>query len=297
MQKKLARWKWRRTVAGNYIDYLERNRSKEYARSSMSRIGVFFDWLETTAHKNKIITTKTILEFYDYLRTERGVSDATIVNYHRHLSTGFKWIHERHYIQANPMKKVPKPKERNVVKEPFTPAEMSRILLAIKQKGYEPYRNTAIVLMAYGCGLRSGGIRSAKMKDLDMETRTLIITEKGNKQRKIGLGERVREALELHLATRPDSPYLFVNRRGKAMGDNLPNKMLHDACKLAGVRPRKFHLLRASWACQALKSMDARMVQLALGHEDFETTRIYIKTAEDDEVANQMRLHSPADNL
>ena len=98
-------------------------------------------------------------------QTSRGISDATITNYHSHLRGIAKHLDIT----------IPNLKEKDTVKETYTDKELS-ILLARPQKGADfcEYRNWVIINYLLNSGCRAATVRNIQNRDVDLETRQVV---------------------------------------------------------------------------------------------------------------------------
>jgi integrase/recombinase XerC len=56
-------------------------------------------------------------------------------------------------------------------------------------------RDTAVLELLYGCGLRVSELAGLKWRDIDMEERWLVVLGKGNKERRVPFGSYAQKAL------------------------------------------------------------------------------------------------------
>ena len=107
---------------------------------------------------------------------------------------------------------------------------------------------------------------------------------KGSKEREVPIGEKAIEAVKaylsdgrLHLARKTNSPYLFLNFRGRPMTRQGFWKIIKKYGREAVIKKRITpHSIRHSFASHLLEGgADLRAVQVMLGHEDISTTQIY----------------------
>jgi len=140
-------------------------------------------------------------------------------------------------------------------------------------------RDTALMCMLYGCGLRLGEALSLKRSDLAAAQRgQLIITGKGNKQRMVPVLQFVAEAIEDYVAACPYTHYpLFLGSRGGPYHPRLVQGMMKRLRVVFGLPETATpHALRHSIATYLLAGGgDLRVIQELLGHVSISTTQRY----------------------
>jgi integrase/recombinase XerD len=146
-------------------------------------------------------------------------------------------------------------------------------------------RDRALLEMLYATGARISEAVRVAVDDLDLGARSVLLSGKGGKQRRVPVGSFAAAALEAYLVrVRPalaakgrGSPALFLNARGGSLSRQSAWTVLHDAADRAGlasgVSP---HTLRHSFATHLMEGgADVRVVQELLGHSSVTTTQIY----------------------
>jgi integrase/recombinase XerD len=146
-------------------------------------------------------------------------------------------------------------------------------------------RDRALVELLYGTGTRVSEAVGLDVDDVDLETLTLVVTGKGDKQRLLPLGEYAAAAIEAYLVrARPTlvtsgrgTHRLFVNSLGRPLSRQSAYLVLRQAASRAGVtKVVGPHTLRHSFATHLLENgADVRVVQELLGHASVTTTQIY----------------------
>ena len=125
--------------------------------------------------------------------------------------------------------------------------------------GAEPWvglRDAAVLLLAYGCGLRISEALGLNRDDVPLG-RTLVITGKGNKQRMVPVLAVVHQAVDAYLAQvpfglEPASP-LFVGVRGKRLNAGVIQAKMRSARRVLGLPDTATpHALRHSFATHLL---------------------------------------------
>ncbi len=183
------------------------------------------------------------------------------------LSAMLKWGYEQGLCNE-PMKKMsPLPYSCKLPEIP-TPEEIERI---VQHAGDQFHKSLFIAL--YHAGLRSDEARTLKWADIDFTGGCLrVIDGKGGKQRIVPLSSRLAESLQEHRKT---SMSIFV-------WDNIKSfkTAWKGAKRRAGITTRMTpHSLRHAFASHNLEhGTDLKSLQDMLGHEDIQTTQIYLHT-------------------
>ena len=147
-------------------------------------------------------------------------------------------------------------------------------------------RDRALCETLYSSGMRISELLALTVDDLSGGPRGTVpeqlkILGKGRKERIVFLGREAREALENYLARRPEfqpqTPRLFVNHHGRALGDRGARYILREMQRRLGIHRRVSpHKMRHSFATDLLNSgAEIRAVQELLGHSSLSTTQIY----------------------
>ena len=172
-------------------------------------------------------------------------------------------------------------------------AEGQRPLLKAK-------RDRAILLLMGEAAVRAGEVRSLMQKDLDLERGTAIVRRpKGRHDRMVFFGDATRMALTDYLEARGrakdrgDEERVFLSAWGRGMiGRNTILAIVHRLSREAGlerrVHPQMFRHMRITELSR--QGMNPYQLQRFAGHEDIETTMIYVHVFEDD-IRGAMREH------
>ncbi|MBL4712161.1 MAG: tyrosine recombinase XerC, partial [Gammaproteobacteria bacterium] len=145
-----------------------------------------------------------------------------------------------------------------------------------------PVRNRAMMELMYACGLRLSELSGLNMRDIDWQQQTLVVTGKGQKQRRIPFGGKAKTAINhwlkhRALLTDKSEQALFVSIRGGRLSNSSIQKQLKKMAVAQGLNTNVYpHMLRHSFASHLLESSkDLRAVQELLGHANLSTTQIY----------------------
>jgi integrase/recombinase XerD len=137
----------------------------------------------------------------------------------------------------------------------------------------------------YGTGARISEAVGLAVDDLDLDDRSVLLSGKGGKQRRVPLGSYAARAVDAYLvqaraalsAAGRGTPTLFLNSRGGPLSRQSAWTILNAAAERAGlaggISP---HTLRHSFATHLMEGgADVRVVQELLGHASVTTTQIY----------------------
>lgn len=198
-----------------------------------------------------------------------------------------KFLKKMKLTQHDTMIAMALPKKTEKIPDVLSEADVEQLLDAPDLSTLQGVRDKAILELFYATGLRVSELCQLTVSQVHLDTRTVHIVGKGNKERITLLGDEAVEALErYYLSTRElfnkyDSDVVFLNRRGKAFTRQGIWKLLKELVKQAGITKQVTpHTIRHSVATHLLsRGMDLRMIQEFLGHEHLETTQIYTKVS------------------
>jgi integrase/recombinase XerD len=163
--------------------------------------------------------------------------------------------------------------------------EIEKILTLAESTPKTGLRDTMIIELLYGCGLRVSELANLLISQLYPEAGFIKVIGKNNKERLVPIGEEAIEAIQKYkmlyranLKIHKDcSDLLLLNHRGKGLSRiSIFNIVVHLG-RMAGIgRSISPHIFRHSFATHLLEGgADLRMIQEMLGHESITTTEIY----------------------
>ena len=156
------------------------------------------------------ITTNDIRYYLAMYQETRKISMSYLDTIRRYLSSFFAWVSDEGYIPKNPMRRLKKIKVPQVIKKPFTQAEMEHLRCSA-----ECQRDIAIMEFLYSTAARIGEVIRLDRNDIDWSNKEVIIYgEKGKKERKVYLTDECAYHLKKYLFARTDmNPALFVSNK------------------------------------------------------------------------------------
>lgn len=176
------------------------------------------------------------------------------------------------------------PRVKPSLPRPIT-ADQARGLMAepgsdSDQAPWEAARDTAVLALLYGCGLRISEALSLTRADAPLPE-TLRITGKGSKTRLVPVLPAVREAVDTAVAldpyaSTPHDPLFRAKRGGPLSPRHVQAAMQRLRGRLGLPASATPHALRHSFATHLLGAgADLRSIQELLGHASLSTTQKY----------------------
>lgn len=228
--------------------------------------------------------------FLEHLETERQNSIRTRNARLAAIHSFFNYTALRHPEHAAIIERVlaipPKRFERKTVSW-LTDSEVDALLAAPDRTTWLGRRDHALLLTDIQTGLRVSELAGAVCSDVTVGTGAHIrCTGKGRKERATPLTATTVDVLRAWLAERRPAPTdpLFVTTRGRPLSrygiNDILDRHLTTAvrtCPSLATRPISAHTLRHTAAMRLLHAgVDTTVIALWLGHENVETTQIYL---------------------
>ena len=216
-----------------------------------------------------------------YLRTLSGwnFAKATVARKLSSLRGFFAFLKERGIQESDPARSLQGPGARRHLPRALSEEAVGR-LFEVAEGEEDPVRvrDTAILELLYGCGLRISELTSLRWEDVDLDARWLIILGKGNKERRVPFGKCAQRALRaLCEGEEGRGEYVFGGRRGKPLTVRTVHRAVTALAARAGLEGVTPHTLRHSCATHLLEhGASLKFVQEFLGHESLSTTQIYL---------------------
>ena len=176
------------------------------------------------------------------------------------------------------------PKAGSYLPDVLGPEVVARILDAPPSEQPVGIRDRAILELLYACGLRVSELTGLDTDRLDLAGLQVRVIGKGNRERRVPMGEEARERMHRYLAG-PRQAWtaghpiaaVFVSQRGRRLARESVWRLVRHWAAVAGVEARVTpHTFRHSFATHLLEGgADLRVVQTLLGHASISTTQLY----------------------
>ncbi|MGD9503189.1 MAG: tyrosine recombinase XerC [Methyloceanibacter sp.] len=220
-------------------------------------------------------------------RRSEGVGSRSLSRSLSALRMFYKFLERRGYGKNDAIRAVALPKLPHSVPKPLTAPKATALIdsgdiVSPDAPEWVLARDTAVLALLYGSGLRISEALGLKRRDAPVKGRDMLrVTGKGAKTRVVPVLPIVREAVERYLALLPqklgsDDP-LFVGVRGGELSPRIIQLRIARARAALGLPETATpHALRHSFATHLLGAgADLRAIQELLGHASLSTTQGY----------------------
>lgn len=276
------------TALSEFIDYLKVH--KRYSPRTLALyseyIADFYKFVVLPYDEDEFAALKTnIIRGFVAAGLDSGLSPRTMNLELSALSSYSNFLVKRGYIESNPVKRVPRPKQSRKLPEFYTQGAMENYFAKkTDPEDFFALRNHTIVSTLYSTGLRRAELANLKISDWDVKRSIFRVVGKGDKTREIPVPETLREELELYLSKFKDiypvsnKGYFFLTDSGQPFYLSFVNKVVKS--ELGGVEgfsgKRSPHVLRHSIATHLLNNgADLNSIKEVLGHSSLAATQVY----------------------
>lgn len=234
------------------------------------------------------LTKPALRAFLGELSVQR--SPSTLARKMAAVRTFFAYLEREGLIRKNPALLLGTPKIRRKLPAFLSVDAASELMNApgaMAASEPERLRDSALLELLYGCGLRVSELCGLDLADVSVETAQVRVLGKGRKERIVPLGSKASVALSAYLRQRAelahpktgriDSAALLLSRRGRRLGVRRVQFLVQRYGALAAGRPDLHpHALRHTCATHMLEGgADLRAIQEMLGHASLSTTQRY----------------------
>ncbi len=200
----------------------------------------------------------------------------------------FRWAKRQGLVDDDPAAALKSPKVPKRLPQTLTQSDAAGLMDAVLAAAAEDpsptgIRNSAILEVLYGSGIRVSELCGLDLLDVDRERSLIRVLGKGNRQRTVPLSDPARRAVDAWLLRRAEwvtassGQAVFLGSRGGRLDPRVARRVVHEAMRAIPQAPDIGpHGLRHAMATHLLEGgADLRSVQEMLGHASLATTQIY----------------------
>ncbi|WP_394179385.1 tyrosine recombinase XerC [Yoonia maritima] len=213
----------------------------------------------------------------------RGVGARSLARSLSAVKSFYRWLAEREGFEPTAVLSTRSPKFQKKLPRPLAEDAATAMIETVELQAREPWvaaRDSAVVTLLYGCGLRISEALGLKGADAPLPA-VLRITGKGDKERIVPVIDAARDAVDAYLRMcpypkEPGEP-LFRAVRGGPLSPRVIQKVMAQTRMQLGLPATATpHAMRHSFATHLLAAGgDLRAIQELLGHASLSTTQAY----------------------
>jgi integrase/recombinase XerD len=220
----------------------------------------------------------------------RNCRPASIARKISSLKSFYAYLHEKQMVSENPFEYIRAPRISRYHPDYLSVREIEKILAQPDPDTEKGLRDSAILEVLYGTGMRISELINLKTSAVYGEIGFIKIVGKGNKERLVPYGSHARKAVDDYLTfvregkrKISESDYLFLSSRNRKFSRVGVWKLIKKYALKAGLsKPVTPHIFRHSFATHMVEGgADLRAIQELLGHSSITTTQIYTQVDRD----------------
>src|SRR5215217_2729794 len=226
------------------------------------------------------LCAERLQEFFDGL-ADLGFRPSSLARYVSSLHGYGAFLLDRTMLSEDPTRALRVPHAQRYKPRALSHQEMKVLYASVERRADQgaphAWRDAALLELLYGLGLRVSEAVGLELDSLRFGEDVVLVTGKGNRQRVVPLGAKVRSTLRLYLErergekAQPRCATVIVNSRGGAMSRMGAWKIIRRVCEEAGLDCEGIspHTFRHTFATHLIEAgADLRAVQELLGHAD-----------------------------
>ena len=239
---------------------------------------------------------KSVIENVDYkivrswivLLVNKNLSNRSINRKVSSLKSFFKFLVKTDTINSSPLIAHKPLKQSKKIQVPFSKDEIGTLLdSSLFKNDYKGVLQKTIISFFYFTGVRRIELINLKASDINMNSSTIRIMGKKNKERIIPMLPRLKESINEYLKIKSQefnnkiSQNLFVSKSGIQLSEKYVYRTVNEYFKLVSPKVKKApHVLRHSFATHLInEGADINSVKELLGHSSLSATQVYSHTS------------------
>ena len=278
----------------NYLSHCEHQKRLDSKTLKAYRIDLG-QFSKSTGITDPIDVSSNILETYISTLHEK-YKPKTVKRKIASLKAFFHYLEYKEVVVINPFNKIQiKFREPTILPKTIpllTVESFLSTIYACRRQAPTDYqrknalRDAAIIELLFATGMRISELCSLKAGDISLSDRSLLIYGKGNKERRMQIGNDdvfqvlVEYCKTFHNKITSNSVF-FVNQNQTPVSDQAVRRMINKYVSLAAIDLHITpHMFRHTFATSLLEAdVDIRYIQEMLGHSSINITEIYTHVA------------------
>ena len=239
---------------------------------------------------------KYVIENVDYkvirswivLLVNKNLSNRSINRKVSSLKSFYKFLVKTDTISSSPLIAHSPLKHSKKIQVPFSKDEIGALLDSdFFKNDYRGVLQKTIISFFYFTGVRRIELINLKASDVNMNSKTIRVMGKRNKERIIPMLPRLKESINEYLKIKSQKfnhklhEHLFVSKSGIKLTEKYVYRTVNEYFKLVSPKVKKApHVLRHSFATHLInEGADINSVKELLGHSSLSATQVYSHTS------------------
>lgn len=226
----------------------------------------------------EFITSPAVSKKDDGTSKAQGSIDKTKTS----VKAFFRWLQDSDTITRNPANILRMKHRFRSAPDVLTPTEMKKLLKTLDHtKGHKAERDALLIAIILNTGLRVSEVTAIDMNDIEIASRKLTITAKGNETHLVFINTKLCKRISVYLKKRKhvlaECQALFLSNRLTRLSVRQAETIVKDWIAKVGITKKiTIHGLRHTFATTLLdRTGNLKTVQEALRHKNISTTTIY----------------------
>ena len=229
-----------------------------------------------------------IIRSWIVLLVNKNLSNRSINRKVSSLKSFYKFLVKTETINSSPLIAHSPLKQSKKIQVPFSKDEIGALLDSdFFKSDYKGVLQKTIISFFYFTGVRRIELINLKTSDINMNSYTIRITGKRNKERIIPMLPKLKESINEYLKIKSHefnnviSDYLFISKSGIQLSEKYVYRTVNEYFKLVSPKVKKApHVLRHSFATHLInEGADINSVKELLGHSSLSATQVYSHTS------------------
>lgn len=274
-------------IKKSFTDYLflEKKYSIHTVNAYITDLNSFHDFIkEEFEQENLTEVNYPLIRSWIILLSENNAENVTINRKISSLKAFYKFLLKTKQIEVSPLLKHKALKTPKKIQIPFSEKELDLAINQIKfPEGFDGIRDKLIIDLFYTTGIRRAELINLKVSSVDIQSATIKVLGKRNKERIIPLlpviVDEIKEYLQQRnsLETIIDTENLFLMLKGVKLNETFVYRIINDYFSTVSEKVKKSpHILRHTFATHLLNNgADINSVKELLGHSSLASTQVY----------------------
>ncbi len=270
-----------------FIDYLLLE--KKYAQHTVTAYQTDLNQFKTFCQENFNVNNidnanYAVIRSWIVNLVEQGLTAKSVNRKISSLKAYYKFLLKTQTIKANPLAKHIPLKTTKNIQIPFSKEEVNTVLFKLPfTPDFEGVRDRLIIELFYSTGMRRSELIHLTINSIDLQSKTIKILGKRNKERVVPLLPSAIQLIEQYLPMRESvkkdekNEWFFLTKTGNKMYPNLVYRIINHYFSKASSKAKKSpHIMRHTFATHLLnEGADLNSVKELLGHASLASTQVY----------------------